>query len=353
MRWAGGVTSVAGMAVLAVLLLAGTAAFADLTHAPMVAGINRPFSARVWGMGGACTAVANDADALLANPAGVPFIEGQKAALGFVRETATLLDEMYGDGEGISEDYSSWGIAWAKGPEAFELEEGKRMGGGIVLTGSEYLGVDWTQLTLGGGGGTKNLAWGATLDLWGFGEYIESEYTVGVGGLYRSDGGFSVGLNWDNALATLEDLDFSCLSAGAAYQHDGLTVAVDMYNLTETDLALESELLFGAEYCFPFGLALRAGSANGNLTYGIGYQGTNWSLDYARVASDETMVVLPDLTFELEDEYHFVSLAYTWPLETLPESGPEAVSTVEVEPVEVEPVEEQETDSGWQPTTEW
>jgi hypothetical protein len=348
MRRVAGSRGLVGMAVLAVLLLSGTAAFADLTGAPGMAGINRPFNARVWGMGGACTAVANDADALLANPAGVPFMEGSKASLGFVKQTLATSMEMYGGTETFSGDFSLWGLAWAKGTEPDDLQQGKRSGGGMTLSGGDVnpWGLDWTQFTFGGGSGTRNFAWGVTSDIWGFGEGIESELTAGVGALYRSDGGFSLGLNWDNAFTTLEDIDFSCLSVGAAYERSGLTLAADLFNLTDTDLIEDSELLLGAEYCFENGFAVRGGSANGNLSYGLGYQGRNWSLDYAYVAADESAVLVPDLTLSVEDEYHFLSLSFLWGSEAIPEDEEESVPTVEVQPVEEKP-------SDWKPKTEW
>lgn len=294
---------------LALVCLVASAAAADvIPTAHWAAGVLRPFNARVWGMGGASTAVADGADCILANPAAAVFLEGNQASLGIFQEKLVDTLAMYDAVDALSFDYDGWGIAFATGSET---APGKRSGGGLVFADAEdtfWLPVQ--QLTLGGGSGNDTTALGATVDLWTFGAGYQSEFNLGVGALWRSPEGLYLGFNWDDVISTIEDVDLDVLTVGAAYEQDRFTVAVDLYDIGEN--YGDSALLAGVEARLDGGVALRVGSMDGEISYGIGYRGKDWSIDYAHLEVDGSEVPIPGVTWRLDDTYDFFSFTYYW-----------------------------------------
>jgi len=263
-------------------------------------------------MGGASTAVADGADCILANPAAAVFLEGNQASFGLIKEELVDSFAMYDYSASFPADLDGWGIAFATG---WEEVAGRRQGLGIVFTDAEEtFGLPVKQLTIGGGGGSETTAIGGTLDIWSFGAGYQSEYNIGVGALWRSPEGLSLGFNWDDAVTTLSGWpDMDVLTLGAAYERDRFTVAVDLHNATGTDFYGDSALLAGVEARLDGGAALRVGSMDGEMTYGLGYRGKDWSIDYAHLEADGTILAIPGVvTWTSEDTFDFFTFTYYW-----------------------------------------
>jgi len=296
---------------LALVCLVVSAAAADLPPtAQWGAGVLRPFNARVWGMGGASTALADGADCILANPASAVFLEGNQASFGLIQEELVTSLTMYDASASGSMDLSGWGIAYASGAEE---SPGRRQGAGIVFVDAEEtFGLPLKQLTFGGGSGSETAAIGGTLDVWTFGAGYQAEYNLGVGALWRSPEGLSLGFNWDDALSSIEGVDLDVLTLGAAYERDRFTVAVDLHNATGTDFYGESALMAGVEARLDGGVALRVGSMDGEMSYGLGYRGKDWAIDYAHLEVDGSEAIVPGLTMAVEDTFDFITFTYYW-----------------------------------------
>lgn len=296
---------------LALVCLIISAAAAELpTTVQWGAGVLRPFNARVWGMGGASTAVADGADCILANPAAAVFLEGNQASFGLIKEELVTSLAMYDYSASVPIDLDGWGIAFASGSEQ---TPGRRQGAGIVFVDAdETFGLPLKQLTFGGGSGSETTAIGATLDIWSFGSGYQSEYNLGVGALWRSPEGLSLGFNWDDAISSLDlGVDLDVLTLGAAYETDRFTVAVDLHNATGTDFYGDSAFLAGVEARLEGGAALRVGSMDGEMSYGLGYRGKDWAIDYAHLEAEGGLSV-PGLTMTVEDSFDFITFTYYW-----------------------------------------
>jgi hypothetical protein len=292
-----------GLCVLLLVCLACPLVFADLAIAPSTLGGYRPFNARVWGMGGACTALGQEADGLIANPAAVAFNEGQQVLVGMARMNvdATLMYDsvVY---PLFDDSFNEWSIAYSQ----CETEEGGAvLGAGIVYSNSEeFLGYNDLSLAIGGRSSADSpFGWGLSMDTPGGSAYF------GLGALYRNPDGLSLGLNWDDIFSDASD-SADIMTVGAAYQAAGFTAAVDVFGIAG-DLIEEREILAGLEYRDKSGVALRVGSAAGNLTYGIGFAKSGWSVDYARLTQDESVTILGGTITE-EDDLSVISVSYTF-----------------------------------------
>ena len=299
-----------GLCVLLLVCLACPLAFADLAFAPFAMGGYRPFNARVWGMGGACTALGQEADGLLANPAAVAFNEGQQVLVGMARMNidATLMYDsvVY---PLFDDSLNEWSIAYSQ----CETEEGGAvLGAGIVYSNSEEFtpflpsSASYNDLSLAIGGRSSAdspFGWGLSMDTPGGSAYF------GLGALYRNPDGLSLGLNWDDIFSDASD-SADIMTVGAAYQAAGFTAAVDVFGIAG-DLIEEREILAGLEYRDKSGVALRVGSAAGNLTYGLGFAKNGWSVDYARLTMDDS-VTDGVVTITEEDDLSVISVSYTF-----------------------------------------
>lgn len=306
MKWCGHVF----VLVACVVLVAATgAAFGDGAVAALLQGTHRPFNARAWGMGGASTALAEGADGLLANPAGPAFTDGAQAMLASTSLDLVLSAGMYDPAEGsIWEEAqgsdSQWGVAYSGSTQS---------GGGQVsawgLAFADADGGNSFSLAVAGRRSERSkMAAGISMR-----HPSGGDLSFAYGFLYRTPGGFSLGLNLDQAPGGLFG-DLLLPTVGAAYEGENITLAVDFFDVIDNVLEDGCETLMGAEFRVGEGMALRVGSARGNLTYGVGYQKNGWSLDYAHISMEEEEELIPGVEWLRADvTLDVISLSYNFP----------------------------------------
>jgi hypothetical protein len=243
------------------------------------------FTPRQLGMGNTATAIADDGGAWFQNPAG---LGGLNVAC---EENKKWANDIIGFGGDSSDSF--FGVTWS----GFEPAKAKGFGAGYV-----------------DGGNTK--IFGA-----GYGQnWKSSPLSVGVNVLRNdpdvgdSDTFFNIGFLYkfarpdaDPIRAGLVISDVTDASdngpffnIGVAWPvNDQLLLAVDVNDLTDE---VDSNFDFGAEYLFgkQYEWAVRAGSADGDLTLGGGYAfANNWRIDaaWADTDVDKTWTVGAGLNF--------------------------------------------------------
>lgn len=247
-------------------------------------------NARAVGLGGAYTALANDSNALLYNPAGLGKI---------ARHEATFMHNQYF--AGITQEYIGFAARQGFGFNMNYLNSGNiarttlanPSGAGLAYTGLQ----DWALGTGYGRSLGPNLALGAGVKLiheTNAGTSAQG-YAFDLGALYALPmvPGLSLGISFQNMGPvvkfhnTKEHLPFN-YRAGAAYVFN----AFDLDNSVSMDVTKESNenilVAFGAETIISKMMALRLGFNNRNtvgtgITGGIGWFYKNYSLDFAVV----------------------------------------------------------------------
>ncbi len=220
------------------------------------------FSARSAGMGGTGIADTQDAGSTFYNPAGLPWLQAPPAP-----------DSMWGvQGLGVWETGSDWGFKAA-------AVAGANPDSGWGL-GAFYADDDWDNWW-GLGAGKK---FGETWSL-GAGMLKEDETVFNAGLIYQlalpNPGVISLGLfvmditdEWGGPIYNVG----ACMPLGETAR-----LAVDVWDLTDewdTTVNVGAEAIVAPDWC------VRAGSMDGDMTFGAGYQGDGWTLDAAYVDWD-------------------------------------------------------------------
>lgn len=247
-------------------------------------------NARAVAMGGAYTALANDSNALLYNPAGLGKVS---------QHEATFMHNQYF--AGITQEYIGFAARQGLGFNLNYLNSGhvarttlaNPSGAGLAYTGLQ----DWALGTGYGRSLGPDLALGAGVKLiheTNAGTSAQG-YAFDLGALYALPmvPGLSLGLSFQNMGPvvkfhnTKEHLPFN-YRAGAAY----VFTALDFDSAVSLDVTKESNenilVAFGAETVISKMMALRLGFNNRNtvgtgITGGIGWFYKNYSLDFAVV----------------------------------------------------------------------
>ena len=276
------------VALAAMAVVALTPAFAVASEDPVgtAAVFDIGMGARALGMGGAFVAVADDANAIYYNPAGLANVEGHKVT--------SLYSTLYGAGNYIGAGYAQKNV----GRGFLRLNAS-----GIEET-DEYANVIGTfgvsDLTAMAGYGREvasGLSLGGTVKLYSqsLADVSGKGVTGDVGALYvMGDGKISFGAVARNLIGKVrydnnaEDAFERAFGVGAAYRpSDSLLFAADA--VFEDGLAAR----VGAEYRIKQ-FALRAGGTldggETSITAGAGFAMDSFAVDYAY----QTHKVLPD-----------------------------------------------------------
>ncbi|MEW5946630.1 MAG: PorV/PorQ family protein [bacterium] len=275
----------AGALFLAAFLLAPCVAAAEGTTGAIFLAIG--IGARPEAMGGAYAAVADDANAVNINPAGMTQVVGREVT---VMHNEYLLD--------LNQEY----VSYVSGT-------GRRAWGGSVV----YLdmGVQTEYTTANQPGGTfhpdsfaltaayakqasLNASWGVNL------KYVREKiagykgtaFALDAGLLYAPEGSpWRAGIVLQNLGTRIKLGDNSdplplTLRVGAAYQLRDypLLIAGDLYFIKNSD----AEFHFGAEYRLADVVGLRLGynsddDLDSGFTFGVGFRQETYALDYAFV----------------------------------------------------------------------
>ena len=257
------VCRVSGLLVLAVLSLASGAVRSHAATASAFAPL--PAGGRTWGMAGTSVALADDAYAVLANPARMAFLDGRQASVGYARLVEGLTndrvllafaspvgEEITAPGQGERAHKAAFGLAAEF--QNLELSEGSGYGE-LSLTG----GFAWAPSNFAAiGGGFRYLSAGSDLDgVSASGLALDLGATVAlypqweIAFVYRNLGGK---VEFEDAAS--EDLTRQ-MSLGAAWTRNG-------FANVEFEMSWESSDAYwgalGAEVEIAGALDLRAGA---------------------------------------------------------------------------------------------
>ncbi|PLX15730.1 MAG: hypothetical protein C0601_12195 [Candidatus Muiribacterium halophilum] len=243
-------------------------------------------SVRANGMGDAFTAFSDDASGIMYNPAGLADVEHK--SLLFVHDNRF--------GLGIDENFMSFSMPWKKSNLTMSfLKEGVD---GIPITDASknIIGYTDTSKTMFSFGYARRLTERARLggtfkllsnDLSGF---KGSGYSFDLGGKYKLNRKFDVGLNLQDILSSFEwdsgrDEDIPLtIKAGIGYTstRKNFKVGIDLVSQQDAD----SYYAFGGEYKVSALCNLRAGFKDGEVTMGLVLAYDNWEFDYAYMAGE-------------------------------------------------------------------
>jgi len=241
-----------------------------------------PPDARLWGMAGASAALTQQPDQPLANPAAAIVAEKTEAIIGYLDTRLVAASHIYHVAEPLAH------------PQAISL--------GPAPPYESVADEDLSSRFAARCGPDSQWAWGIAAEA-GAEAYPRS---LGLGLLYHPRSAFSLGLNCNQLIAPgATALHIAAL--GAAYQHRGLSVGVDLCTIAGC-IVNKNQMLLGAEYRLPNALALRFGSANGSLSYGIGARRGNWSLDLAHICANGDRVFLPAFPLAADSDLTVISL---------------------------------------------
>lgn len=309
---------------LALILGAGPASAAGSAGAEPFSFLFLDANARAVAMGGAYTALATDANALLYNPAGLARVD---------RNEATFMHNSYV--AGINQEYGAYASPRGWGANINFLDSGSVANTTNSNPGGTGLGnTGLYDLAFSGGYGR---AFGDALSLGGEIKYIRESIAgiVGagaafdLGALYRVPqvSGLALGLSLQNLGPTVKyesatqnlPLNFR---TGAAYTFD----AAGQKSTVSTDIIKERTsspvVAFGLETILVNALPIRLGFTTNNsaglgLTTGVGYFHDGFSFDYAFVP------------FGGLGNAHRLSVTFRWnnePARTAPRPAPKAAS---------------------------
>ncbi len=241
-----------------------------------------PPDGRLWGMAGAGAALTEQSDQPLANPAAAIAAEKAEAIIGYLDTRLVAASQVYHVAEPLVSPQPL-----AAEPTA-PLDSLQQATPRCQLAARCGLDSQW--------------AWGISTEA-AAEPYLRS---LGLGVLYRTKSAFSLGLKCNQLTAPgLPALSIAALGAG--YQRRGLSAALDVCAAAGAG-AEPSQLLLGAEYRLPGGIAVRLGAAGGNLTYGIGARKGDWSLDLAHICASRGRVFLPAFPLAADSDLTVLSL---------------------------------------------
>ncbi|MBP2654746.1 MAG: hypothetical protein H6Q73_2315 [Firmicutes bacterium] len=210
---------------------------------------------RAMGMGGAFVAVADDINAIDINPAGLAFLRGSQAEVSFSNaDYSGVSENMLGLEYATQLDNGALGVSLSR--YKYEMDPY------YSSTSTNYCVAYGTKIQ-------DNLAVGAHLSK----TKSDSSTNFGVSALYKDGPQLSYGLLID-----------SDLTVGAAYRPDRQTVvALDLGNGTS----------IGVERHLDKSWIVRAGSDEGEFTFGVGYKiRKDLRLDYAHEAEQNAIALV-------------------------------------------------------------
>lgn len=280
----------AATVALALILGAGPASASGSAGAEPFSFLRLDANARAVAMGGAYTALATDANALLYNPAGLARV---------ARSEATFMHNAYV--AGIDQEYGAYASPRGWGAHFNFLNSGSVMN--TTNTNPDGAGLGSTSLYDLAFSGGYGRAFGEALSLGGEVKYIR-ESIAGVAGqgaafdlgaLYRVPriSGLALGVSLLNVGPTVkydsgtQNLPLN-LRAGAAYTFDaaGQKSAASFDVIKER--ASSADVALGLETVLVKAMPIRLGFTTSNsaglgLTAGVGYVSDGFSFDYAFV----------------------------------------------------------------------
>ena len=243
--------------------------------------------ARPQGMGGAFTAIADDANAVFWNPAGLAQLR---------RQDATFMHGLLQDVQGLNIDYLAYGVPFERG--AFGL--GWLTLGATLEQGEFADSSRFSEDTFFITGAFKSsifndddMALGVNLKRLGINSGLESgagmAFDVGV--LFKAHEHFQAAFVARNLAADLKDESYPAyykLGFAAPLWDNKLKLAVDLD--TKDNIAGKKGLNIryhaGAELFLAEMISLRGGYDNGDLTAGGGFMYNGMKLDYAYRVSE-------------------------------------------------------------------
>lgn len=294
-------------AALVLLLLAGGAARAQSSAgADAFDFLRLDANARPVGMGGAYTALATDANALLYNPAGLARVSANEA---------TFMHNQYA--QGVGQQYVGVALKRGLGFQLNYASLGDVPRTTISQPGGAGSRLSVSDLSLGAGYGralTSDLAVGGGVKYVSesLGDVTANGYAADFGGLYRMTDvkGLTLGASLLNVgpmvkFASRSEKLPTTVRAGAAYAlklpRNDVTLAADLTKgLTDKiRLGLGAETLVDGQFAARFGFTTRNDAGLG-VTFGLGWAGKKFGADYA-------FVPLGDL-----GNAHRISLTLRW-----------------------------------------
>ena len=279
--------------VLAALMAAGAARAQSAAGADAFDFLGLDANARAVGMGGAYTALANDSNALLYNPAGLARVPVSEATFMHNQHAQGVGQQYIGvalkRGLGFQFNYASLGNV----PRTTISKPG---GTGRRLNVSDTsLGVGYGREVapdLAVGGGVKYISES-------LGDVTANGYAADFGGLYRMPEvkGLTLGASLLNLgpsvkFATNSEKLPTTLRLGSAYTmkvpHNDLTFALDLTKnlLDKVRLGLGAETLIKEQFAVRAGFTTRQDAGLG-LSFGLGWKGRRLGADYAFVPMGE------------------------------------------------------------------
>jgi len=243
-------------------------------------------SARSVGMGFTGTGLADQADAWYWNPAGLAHMEVCPMLAGDGAEPKLVWQGIVANDFGGDVDMDSIDVGGVYGTNGFAV--------GRVHSGQG----DWTDIGIGFGTtlGSKQWSGGISVVASEWGTSDQSETTLNAGVMYQWNP--ALGKGKPAKLGVLaedltEEWGDTIYTAGLSFWlGKNLLIAADVYDLND-DTAVEDEadtgreFNVGAEWQALKWLALRAGSQDGDFTYGAGVCYKGWKLDAGFVTWDE------------------------------------------------------------------
>lgn len=262
------------------------------------------FEARSLAMGNAVVPVADDSAAWLQNPAGLPWVQpcGVECADATSRASATT--DLGSRVDTIGFNFSSRDRANRHGWGAGYWDLGRYELGPMIALSIERYGAGY------GARATDQLSWGVTVAQVDFdwslppvmmpaisadsiAAYQGNKTIVDAGLMYRQISGASE-IKWAVVGRDVTDNMQFTLDVGASIARNGVLVAAELRDLTDE---VDGMLNLGAEWRprRQPRLTVLGGLADGDLTYGLGWDFDRWAVSLARQHLDwdtETAVSL-------------------------------------------------------------
>lgn len=262
------------------------------------------FEARSLAMGNAVVAIADDSAAWLQNAAGLPWVQPCGYACGDATSRLSFTTDLGSDVDTVGVNYSARDQQQRSGWGAGYWDLGKYELAPMVALSIERYGAGY------GARATEDLTWGGAVAQVDFdwtlpqmilpavsmdsiSAYQGNEIIVDLGLMYRRQMGTS-DVKWAVVgRDVLDNMQFT-IDAGVSAANDGVLVAAELRDATDE---VDSMFNIGAEWRperLPR-LTILGGLADGDATYGLGWDFDRWAVSLARQHLDygtETAVSL-------------------------------------------------------------